>query len=499
MKREKLLVANRGEIACRIIKAGKELGLHTAAVYSSADADSEHVRLADEAHLIGNPEPSESYLSIPKIMDVLKRSAADMVHPGYGFLSENAVFADAVEKSGARFVGPTGKSMRAVGDKLSARSLAVSHGVPVNPGLEGDPSAGDVASFIRKHRFPIMLKASGGGGGRGMRIVRRADDLDRSTREARNEASGAFGSSMIFVEKYIEKAKHVEVQIIGDGKGNCVVLGERECSVQRRHQKLIEESPSPSISQKQRMKLFEWVRKLVRATKYRSAGTFEFILDDAGNLFFLEVNSRLQVEHPVTEVRTGIDIVRNQLLLALTGKLALEQEGVSCRGHAIEVRICAEDAYSNFAPAYGRVPASLFPHAPNVRVDTFLDGSAAIPVYYDSLIAKVIGGGATRDECISRLLKYLPTVIVAGIPTTIPFHIWALSHKEFVSGKYTTSFVEREWRQEVDQEDVRLAAFIAAATEFVQRERYVSSNPTGVNLSAWKTWTLPSAGGSSKK
>lgn len=443
---QKVLIANRGEIARRVIRACKALGLQTVAVYSDADRYALHAQEADEAFPLGLPPPVQSYLRAEKIIEIAKRSGCQAIHPGYGFLAENADFAQAVEETGLTFIGPSARSMRLLGDKIAARRLAQTLGIPTVPGvldkIRDLQAARHTAEAIG---YPVIIKAAAGGGGKGMRVVSNAEELPSALERSRSEAHAAFGDFSVFFERFIPRAKHIEVQILGDHYGNIVHLFERECSVQRRHQKLIEESPAPLLTDSERAHICETAVKLAWAAHYRSAGTVEFLYDlDQQRFYFLEVNTRIQVEHPVTEMRTGIDIVQEQLRIALGEQLSFSQDDVHPQGHAIELRICAEDPQNDFAPSLGKIREFCFPREEHIRVDHALQREERIWPYYDSLIAKLIVWGEDRQRAISKALEALEETFVLGVRTTLGFHHRALEHPLFQAGEYCTDFVERE-------------------------------------------------------
>ncbi len=441
-----VLIANRGEIALRVIRACRDLGLKSVAVYSDADRTATHVRMADEAVHIGPAPASESYLSIPKILDAARQTNAGAIHPGYGFLSENPEFADACASAGLRFVGPPGRVMREMGEKTAARRVARDAGVPIVPGYDtGLDDMREAARLAEEIGYPIMIKAAAGGGGKGIRFVHRPEELEASLRLARSEALGAFGDSSVYMEKAVIPARHIEVQIFGDIHGNVIHLGERECSIQRRHQKLIEESPSPALNAESRARFTEAAVRLAQAVGYVNAGTCEFLLGPDGSFYFLEVNARLQVEHPVTELVTGLDLVREQLRVAAGLPLSVTQEQIRFRGHAIEARITAEDPLNRFLPASGRVAALRDPAGPGVRLDSALYDGMDIPLYYDSLLAKLICWGEDRAEAMARLRRALDEYVIAGVRTTIPFARWLLDQPRFVAGDFSTDFIAETW------------------------------------------------------
>lgn len=443
---KKVLIANRGEIARRVIRACKELGLQTVAVYSDADRYALHVQEADEAYPLGLPPPVQSYLRLEKILEIAKRSHCQAIHPGYGFLAENPEFAQAVEDAGLVFVGPTAQTIRLLGDKVAARQLAHSLGIPTLPGTFEKITDVQTAQRVAEQLgYPVLIKAAAGGGGKGMRIVQSPPELESALERAMSEAYRAFGDSSVFLEKFIPKAKHIEVQILADGHGNVVHLFERECSVQRRHQKLIEESPAPLLTESERAQICAAAVKLAQAAGYRSAGTVEFLYDvDQRSFFFLEVNTRLQVEHPITEMRTGVDIVQEQLRIASGERLSFSQADVRPRGHAIELRICAEDPQNDFAPSLGKIIEVRFPQGEHIRVDHALQRALRIWPYYDSLIAKLIVWGEDRPHAIERALEALDETFILGVRTTLWFHRQALEYPEFRAGSYCTDFVQRE-------------------------------------------------------
>ena len=439
----KVLIANRGEIALRIICACREMGIKTVAVYSEADEHSLHVRFADEDVCIGPARSMDSYLNVPAIISAAEITGADAIHPGYGFLSESAYLAEVCEACHIKFIGPYPNVIRLMGDKARARRAMKKAGVPVLPGSDGPVQAEDQAIKIAKELgFPVIIKAVAGGGGRGMRVVRSADELTKAFRTAMREAEAAFGVGDVYLEKYVEMPRHIEIQVLGDHHGNVVHLGERECSIQRRHQKLIEEAPSVALTEKQRRKLGSTVVDAARAVQYSNAGTFEFLMDPSGHFYFLEANTRLQVEHPVTEFITGVDIVKEQIKIAAGQRLSFKQSDIEFRGHAIECRINAEDP-DTFVPSPGVIHAFSVPGGPGVRVDTFAHSECTVSPYYDSLIAKIITYGRDRTEAIARMRRTLEMTVVDGIKTSIPLHLKVLADPDFVAGKIHTGFMER--------------------------------------------------------
>jgi len=439
----KVLIANRGEIALRIIRACRELGIRTVAVYSEADRDCLHVRFADEHICVGPPPAHESYLSVPRIIAAAEITDAAAIHPGYGFLAENASFAEVCESCNIRFIGPDPATIQRMGDKLTARRIAKDAKVPVLPGGEGPVATLEEAlPGAQEIGYPVILKASGGGGGRGMRIAHTDHALAKAFTTAQSEARAAFANSEIYVEKYVEKARHVEVQVLGDQHGNIIHLGERDCSSQRRYQKLVEESPAPKISTKTRRRLCEAAIQCARAVGYQSAGTVEFLLSPNGEFFFLEMNTRIQVEHPVTEMVTGIDIVAEQIRVASGEPLRFRQRNVASSGHAIECRINAEDPNNGFTPSPGVLETFNVAGGFGVRVDTHCYTNYRIPPYYDSLIAKLIVHGTTREEAIFRMRRALDEFVIEGVKTTIPLAQRILDHPVFCEGKVHTGYVE---------------------------------------------------------
>ena len=439
----KILIANRGEIALRILSACRELGIKTVAVYSEADRNSLHVRFADEAICIGPPRSSESYLNIPQVISAAEIANVDAIHPGYGFLSENANFAEVCEASHITFIGPAPDAIRLMGEKDKAREAMGAAGLPIIPGSPGvvpdEDSAKRIAAEIG---YPIMIKAAEGGGGRGMRIVRDKHELIPMFRTARTEAEQAFGSANVYMEKLIERPRHIEFQVLGDKHGNVIHLGERECSLQRRHQKVLEESPSTAVDAVTRKKIGKQVVDALKKLGYSSAGTVEFLREDSGSLYFIEMNARIQVEHPVTEMVTGVDLVKSQIRVAAGEKLTDILTPIEFRGHAIECRINAEDP-DTFTPSAGRVTAFRVPGGPGIRVDTACYADCVIPPYYDSLIAKIIAHGDTRGEAIARMNRGLDGFVVEGIKTTIPLHKRILADPDFIAGKFDTHFLDR--------------------------------------------------------
>jgi acetyl-CoA carboxylase, biotin carboxylase subunit len=439
---DKVLIANRGEIALRIERACKELGIATVAVHSTADADAMHVRLADESVCIGPPAASESYLNIPRLLAACEITGADALHPGYGFLSENARFAEILEEHGVTFIGPTPEHIRLMGDKIRAKETAKLLGIPVVPGSGGAVTTDEEAARIaRDIGYPVLVKASAGGGGRGMKVARTEADLSIALSTARAESKAAFGDDALYLERYLMRPRHIEVQVIGDGRGNAVYLGERDCSLQRRHQKIMEETPSPALNEAQRREIGETVAQAMRTLNYRNAGTVEFLYED-GEFFFIEMNTRLQVEHPVTEMVTGIDIVIEQLQIAAGGALSFKQEDIRFEGHSIECRINAENP-TTFRPSPGKISYFHPPGGLGVRVDSGVYAGYTIPAYYDSLIGKLIVHGKSRNECLMRLRRALGEFVIDGIETTIPLFNSLIQQPDIVDGAYDIHWLEK--------------------------------------------------------
>ena len=440
---EKILIANRGEIALRVIRACKELGLSTVAVYSLADKDSLHVRFADEAFCIGPPLPKESYLNIPRIISAAEISGADGVHPGYGFLAENAEFADICHSMDLTFIGPSAEMISQMGDKIYAKNMMREAGVSVIPGSDGGVKDEDQAiSLAKEIGYPVILKAAAGGGGRGMRIVREQKQMAQAFTTARAEAEAGFANPTLYLEKYLEQPHHVEVQLLGDGKGQVIALGERDCSIQRKHQKLIEESPSPAVTPALRKKMVDAAVRGAKSVGYRSAGTVEFLLDENGRFYFMEMNTRIQVEHPVTEMVYGIDLLKEQIRVAAGGALKEMHAAMEPKGHAIECRINAEDPFKDFQPHPGEITSFHVPGGFGIRVDTHAYALYKIPPYYDSLLAKIISHGYDREEALNQMARALEEFIIEGIPTTIPFHQQVLNNKSFIEGNFSTKFLD---------------------------------------------------------
>ncbi len=438
----KVLIANRGEIAVRIIRACREIGIPTVAIYSQADANSLHVRLATEAYCIGPAQSSKSYLSIPAIISAAIVSGADAIHPGYGFMSERADFAEICAKHGIKFIGPTAEAMRKMGDKATARKTMIENNVPVTPGTGILKTPEEVKEFAHKVGYPIILKATAGGGGKGMRICRSDDDVETNMNLCQSEAQNFFGNPDVYAEKYLENPRHIEVQILADQYGNVVHLGERDCSIQRRHQKLLEEAPSPAIDEATRKEMGAAAVRAAKAINYESAGTCEFLLDHDGKWYFMEMNTRIQVEHCVTEMISNVDLVREQIMIAAGEKLDFTQDEIVLRGHAIECRINAENPEKDFMPNPGEITGYVTPGGFGVRVDSHAYQDYKIPPYYDSMIGKLICWGRTRNEARRRMYRALKEYVITGVETTIPFHQDIIEDPVFMSGNFNTGFIE---------------------------------------------------------
>jgi acetyl-CoA carboxylase biotin carboxylase subunit len=488
----KVLIANRGEIACRVARALRDAGIESVAVYSEADRDGLHVRLSDEAYLIGQAPSSESYLSIGAILDAAKKSGAEAVHPGYGFLAENAGFAEACRDRGLAFIGPPPSALALMGDKARARAVAIAAGVPVVPGSLPLDSLDVAKTEADRIGYPLLVKATAGGGGKGMRRVAVAEELPSAFEQARSEAQSSFGDPSVYLEKYVERPRHVEIQVLGDSHGSMVHLFERECSIQRRHQKLIEEAPSPFLDDGLRARMGEAAVSLARSSGYENAGTVEFLVESNRRFYFLEMNARLQVEHPVTELITGLDLVLLQLAVASGSPLPLSQADVSRRGWAMEFRITAEDPFQNFMPTAGTLSVFRPPEGPGIRNDSGVFQGQRVTPYYDPLIAKLIVSAGNRAQCIARARRAIREYRVQGVRTTLPFFERMLSDERFLSGEMDVGFVDRNWMTEmasapVESRDLLPAALAAAAAALEERDPDSDSTPEqSESRSSWK-------------
>jgi acetyl-CoA carboxylase biotin carboxylase subunit len=467
LKMKKILVANRGEIAVRVLRSAKEMGIKTIAVFSEADRHSPHVLMADEAVCIGPPPSSESYLLGEKIIEFALKLNADGIHPGYGFLSENHVFAESVKQAGIKFIGPSPSSIETMGNKLMAKKTVTDYGIPMVPGTEEALKNIDEALDIAKSiGFPLLIKAAAGGGGKGMRVVHEKESLKNELDRAINEARSAFGDSSVFIEKYIENPRHIEVQVLADMHGKVIHLFERECSIQRRHQKLIEEAPSVIIDDNLRNKLGECAVNVAKACNYTGAGTVEFIMDEDKSFYFLEMNTRLQVEHPVTEMITGIDLVKEQIKIADGLKLGFDQADLNINGHAIELRVCAEDSLNNFLPETGTLDLYKTPQGPGVRVDDGLYEGMEIPIYYDPMIAKLIVHSSDRKSAINKMKRAITEYHINGVSTTLDFGHFVMENKAFIDGDFNTHFIEKHFKPEmllnnINEDEALVAGFAA--------------------------------------
>ncbi len=464
---QKILVANRGEIALRVMRTARKMGIKTVAVYSEADRNAPHVRFADEAFCIGPPPSSESYLLGDTILKVAKANGVDGIHPGYGFLSENAVFAKKVTDSGITFIGPSPFSMEIMGSKLAAKDAVKAYNIPMVPGIDKAIEDVNLAKDIAKDiGFPILIKASAGGGGKGMRIVEQEEELEEQMERAISEAISSFGDGAVFIEKYINSPRHIEIQVLADRHGNTVHLFERECSIQRRHQKVVEEAPSSVLTPSVRQAMGEAAIKVAEAAKYEGAGTVEFLIDDQLNFYFLEMNTRLQVEHPVTELITGIDLVEQQINIARGEKLAFQQDDLKIKGHAVELRVYAEDPVNNFLPSVGNLETYQIPVGDGIRVDDGFTEGMDIPIYYDPMIAKLITYGNNRNEAIAKMKTAIDQYEIKGLKTTLAFGQFVMEHEAFLSGHFNTHFVKQYFKGEElaqgKEEEAKIAALLAA-------------------------------------
>ncbi len=485
---KKILVANRGEIALRVMRTAKEMGIKTVAVFSEADRKALHVQYADEAVCIGPAASSQSYLKMDTIIEVALQTGADAIHPGYGFLSENPVFADKVKNAGITFIGPTGEAMRVMGSKIGAKQAVEKFNVPMVPGTK--EAITDVAAAKKIAEgigFPVLIKASAGGGGKGMRVVNMGSEFEEQIKMAQSEAMSAFGDSAVFIEKYVGAPRHIEIQILGDNFGNIVYLFERECSIQRRHQKLVEEAPSSCLTPEIRKQMGEAAVNVAKACNYTGAGTVEFLVDEELHFYFLEMNTRLQVEHPVTEQIVGLDLVKEQIRVAKGEKLGYTQEDLAIKGHAIELRVCAEDPLNNFLPDIGTLNTYRTPQGYGVRVDDSFEEGMEIPIHYDPMIAKLITFGKNREEAIQRMIRAIKDYRISGIETTLPFGLFVMQHEAFINGKFDTKFIEKHYKPELlnrGEENAEVAAIAAtlfsaqpvSGQQAAQQQEHVGSN-----------------------
>jgi propionyl-CoA carboxylase alpha chain len=490
-KIDKILVANRGEIALRVMRSAREMGIRTVAVYSEADRRALHVRYADEAVCIGPPPSSESYLKIDKIIEACRLTGADAIHPGYGFLSENATFAARVREAGLIFIGPSPESIRVMGSKLAAKAAAAQYHIPMVPGTPDaidDPA--EAKRMCRQIGYPVLIKASAGGGGKGMRVVESEADLEEQMQRAISEATSAFGDGSVFIEKYITSPRHIEIQVLGDQQGNIVHLFERECSVQRRHQKVVEEAPSSVLTPEIRAAMGRSAVDVARACGYYGAGTVEFIVDEGLNYYFLEMNTRLQVEHPVTEMITGVDLVKEQIRVARGELLSFAQDDLHINGHAVEIRVYAEDPRNNFLPDIGRLATYVRPQGPGIRVDDGFEQGMDIPIYYDPMIAKLIAYGKDRTEAIGRMKRAIDEYQITGAETTLAFCRFVMGHEAFVSGRFDTNFIAKYFRPELlgaAGTDTEAALAAALAVRLLEEARpEAAPTQASVAKSRWK-------------
>lgn len=480
-KINKILVANRGEIAIRVMKTARKMGIKTVAVYSTADRNALHVKFADEAVCIGEALSSQSYLRGDKIIEVAKQLNVDAIHPGYGFLSENATFAQLAEKNGIIFIGPKTKAIEMMGSKLAAKEAVMKYNIPMVPGVDHAIINVDEAKKSAKEiGFPILIKASAGGGGKGMRIVEKEEDFVSQMERAISEATSAFGDGSVFIEKYVTKPRHIEIQIMADSHGNVLYIFERECSIQRRHQKVVEEAPSSILTPEKRKEMGEAAVRVAKACDYLGAGTVEFLMDDQHNFYFLEMNTRLQVEHPVTEMISGLDLVELQIKIASGEKLEIKQEDLQINGHAMELRVYAEDTLNDFLPNVGKLNKYKLPKGENIRVDNGIEEGMDVPIYYDPMLSKLVTYGKTRDEAIAEMIKAIDDYHVEGVSTTLPFGKFVMQHEAFRSGDFDTGFVKKYYNPEQLKEQQNKEAEIAALVALKQylEEKKILRVPT---------------------
>jgi acetyl-CoA carboxylase biotin carboxylase subunit len=486
---KKILVANRGEIALRVMRTAKEMGIKTVAVFSEADRNALHVRYADEAVCIGPPPSNQSYLVMDKILDVAKQLGVDGIHPGYGFLSENAAFARKVKEAGITFIGPTAEAMEVMGSKLGAKAAVKAFGVPMVPGTEGAINDVNEAKKIAAEiGYPVLVKASAGGGGKGMRVVEHEAEFEQQVQMAMSEALSAFGDGAVFIEKYVGSPRHIEFQVLGDTHGNIVHLFERECSIQRRHQKLVEEAPSSCLTPEVRKKMGEAAVNVAKACNYTGAGTVEFLVDEKLNFYFLEMNTRLQVEHPVTEQIVGLDLVKEQIRVARGEQIGYAQDDLEIRGHSIELRVCAEDPANNFLPDIGKLITYKTPQGYGVRVDDSFEEGMDIPIQYDPMIAKLITFGKNREEAINRMIRAIDDYRISGIETTLTFGKFAMQHEAFVSGNFDTKFIDKYFKPELLPVRKIDDAFVAIAAGSLYKQERKSTAPASESSSSESSW-----------
>jgi propionyl-CoA carboxylase alpha chain len=491
-KIHKILVANRGEIALRVMRTAREMGIKTVAVYSTADRNARHVRYADEAVCIGEPPSAQSYLQMDRIIAVAKDRGADAIHPGYGFLSENATFSRKCEEAGIIFIGPSPTSIEVMGSKIGAKNAAAQYNIPLVPGTkEAIKDINEAKTIAKGIGYPVLIKASAGGGGKGMRVVYNEEEIEEQMQRAVSEAISAFGDGSVFIEKYVLSPRHIEIQVMADKYGNVVYLFERECSVQRRHQKLVEEAPSAVVSPTMRAAMGKCAVDVAKACNYYGAGTVEFIVDHELNFYFLEMNTRLQVEHPVTELITGLDLVKLQILVAEGQELPIRQEDLHIKGHAVEIRVCAEDPMNNFLPEVGKLATYKIPQGIGVRVDDGFEQGMEIPIYYDSMIAKLVTYGKDRNEAIARMIRAIDEYQITGIPTTLPFCKFVMQHEKFVSGDFDTKFIELYFKPEyikqtITEEEATVGALLINHLVQHQQPKAANNNEMAAKTSKWK-------------
>lgn len=490
---KKILIANRGEIAIRVMRTCREMGIQTVAVYSEADANARHVRYADEAYCIGKAPSNESYLKMDTIIELCLQTGAQAVHPGYGFLSENAVFANKLKENNIVLIGPTASAMEVMGSKIASKQAVEKFGVPLVPGInEAIVDANAAMQVAIEVGFPVLVKASAGGGGKGMRVVEKQEEFLSALQMAQNEARSAFGDDSVFIEKYVGSPRHIEFQIMADNFGNVCHLFERECSIQRRHQKLVEEAPSAALTPSLRAKMGEAAVNVARACNYTGAGTVEFLLGDGESFYFLEMNTRLQVEHPVTEMITGLDLVREQINVAYGLPLSFKQEELKINGHAIELRVCAEDPFQQFLPNIGKVNQYLVPNGPGIRVDDCMEANMEIPIYYDNMLAKLIAWGSNREQAIKRLRRAIKEYVITGIETTLSFGEFVLTHEAFLSGNFDTHFIQKFFNPEdlkkVEISDEELSVLASAAVSFFMQNKNENVSAVSANQQTESQW-----------